>query len=360
VNDENALTTSQARGSGLYRALFSLVLSKLDPEDAHHLGALVIKAAGLPIIRSAKAGITHSAAPLHVQALGLHFDSPFGVAAGFDKDAKLVSGLGALGFGHVEVGTLTAVPQAGNPRPRLFRLIADRAVINRMGFNNGGAAAAVPRLAKIRARKNRPVVGVNIGKSRVVDVENAVDDYLVSTRLLAPLADYLVVNVSSPNTPGLRGLQEIDQLEPLLAAVQAECGKTPLLVKIAPDLTNDEVERIAHLVVRLGLDGIIATNTTLSREGLKTSAEKVAAAGAGGLSGAPLAARALEVLTVIRAIVPAEMCVISVGGVENAADVQRRLDAGATLVQGYTAFIYRGPTWAWEINRGLVRIRRSR
>jgi dihydroorotate dehydrogenase len=177
---------------------------------------------------------------------------------------------------------------------------------------------------------------------------------------LAPLADYLVVNVSSPNTPGLRGLQEIDQLEPLLAAVQAECGKTPLLVKIAPDLTNDEVERIAHLVVRLKLDGIIATNTTLSREGLKTSAEKVLAAGAGGLSGAPLAARALEVLTVIRASVPAEMCVISVGGVENAADVQRRLDAGATLVQGYTAFIYRGPTWAWEINRGLARIRRAR
>jgi dihydroorotate dehydrogenase len=308
-------------------------------------------------VRSLKAGATHAQAELHVQALGLHFDSPFGVAAGFDKDARYVVGLGALGFGHVEVGTLTAVAQPGNPRPRLFRLVSDRAVINRMGFNNGGAAAAVPRLTKLRARKNRPVIGVNIGKSRVVDVENATDDYLVSTRLLAPLADYLVVNVSSPNTPGLRGLQEIDQLEPLLTAVKSESGSTPLLVKIAPDLTNDEVVRISKLAVRLGLDGIIATNTTLSRDGLKATTEAIEAAGAGGLSGAPLAARSLEVLTVIRTVVPAEMCVISVGGIENAADVQERLDAGATLVQGYTAFIYRGPAWAWEINRGLARIR---
>ncbi len=352
-----SLTSAQARGSRAYAALFSLVLKKFDPEHAHHLGAIVIKGAGLPVFRSLKRGATHAGASLHVQALGLHFDSPFGVAAGFDKDVTLVSGLGALGFGHIEVGTLTAVPQPGNPRPRLFRLVSDRAVINRMGFNNGGARAAVPRLMKLRARRNRPVIGVNIGKSRVVAVEDATADYLISTRLLAPLADYLVVNVSSPNTPGLRGLQELDQLEPLLTAVKAECGATPLLVKIAPDLTNDEVVRISELVVRLGLDGIIATNTTLSREGLKASAADVEAAGAGGLSGAPLAARSLEVLTVIRSVVPAELCVISVGGIENAADVQERVDAGATLVQGYTAFIYRGPAWAREINRGLARIR---
>ena len=351
------LTRSQARGSRAYAALFSLVLSKFDPEDAHHLGAFVITVAGLPGVRLLKREATHASAALHVQTLGLHFDSPFGVAAGFDKDAKLVSGLGAIGFGHIEVGTLTAVAQPGNPRPRLFRLVGDRAVINRMGFNNGGATAAVPRLTTLRKRKNRPVIGVNIGKSRVVDVENATADYLVSTRLLAPLADYLVVNVSSPNTPGLRGLQELDQLEPLLAAVKAECGSTPLLVKIAPDLTNDEVVRICELIVRLGIDGIIATNTTLSRAGLTASPEVVEAAGAGGLSGAPLAARSLDVLTVIRSVVPAQMCVISVGGIENAADVQVRLDAGATLVQGYTAFIYRGPTWAWQINRGLTRIR---
>jgi dihydroorotate dehydrogenase len=357
MNHLGSLTKAQAEGSRVYAALFSLVLSKLDPEDAHHVGAFVIKAAGLPVIRSLKGRSMHAPASLHVQALGLHFDSPFGMAAGFDKDVTCVSGLGALGFGHVEVGTLTAVAQPGNPRPRLFRLVSDRAVINRMGFNNGGAAAAVPRLAKLRARRNRPVIGVNIGKSRAVDVADATSDYLVSTRLLAPLADYLVVNVSSPNTPGLRGLQELDQLEPLLRAVKAECGPTPLLVKISPDLTDDEVVRIAELVVRLGLDGIIATNTTLSREGLKADPAVVEAAGAGGLSGAPLATRALDVLTVIRSVVPAEMCVISVGGIENAADVQDRLDGGATLVQGYTGFIYRGPGWAWHINRGLARIR---
>jgi len=355
----NTLTRAQARGSRVYATLFTLVLKRFDPEDAHHLGATVIKAAGLPFFRSMKSRATHADAALHVQTLGLHFESPFGVAAGFDKDATMVAGLGALGFGHVEVGTLTAVAQPGNPRPRLFRLVGDRAVINRMGFNNGGAAAAVPRLTKLHARRNRPVIGVNIGKSRVVEVENATADYLVSTRLLAPLADYLVVNVSSPNTPGLRGLQELDQLEPLLTAVKAECGSTPLLVKIAPDLTNDEVVRISELVVRLGLDGIIATNTTLSREGLVASAAEIEAAGAGGLSGAPLAARSLEVLMVIRAVVPSTLCVISVGGIENAADVQERLDAGATLVQGYTAFIYRGPAWAREINRGLARIRRA-
>lgn len=351
------LTRAQARGSRVYALLFSLILKRLDPENAHHLGAAVIKLLGTSPLQSLTTAISHPPVSLRVQALGLHFESPFGVAAGFDKDASMVSGLGALGFGHVEVGTLTAVAQPGNSRPRLFRLIGDRAVINRMGFNNGGAAAAVPRLSKLRERNNRPVIGVNIGKSRVVEVENATADYLISTRLLAPVADYLVVNVSSPNTPGLRGLQELDQLEPLLTAVKAECGSTPLLVKIAPDLTNDEVVRISELVVRLGLDGIIATNTTLSRKGLVASAAEIEAAGAGGLSGAPLAARSLEVLMVIRAVVPSTLCVISVGGVDNAADVQERLDAGATLVQGYSAFIYRGPAWARDINLGLARIR---
>jgi dihydroorotate dehydrogenase len=357
VSHLDTLTRAQARGSRVYALLFSLILKRLDPENAHHLGATIIKLAGYPLLRSLTSATTHAEKALRVHALGLHFASPFGVAAGFDKDATMVSGLGALGFGHIEVGTLTAVAQPGNPRPRLFRLIGDRAVINRMGFNNGGAAAAVPRLAKLRARVNRPVIGVNIGKSRVVEVENATADYLISTRLLAPVADYLVVNVSSPNTPGLRGLQELDRLEPLLVAVKAECGSTPLLVKIAPDLSNTEIVRISELVVRLGLDGIIATNTTLTRSGLKASKRDIDAAGAGGLSGAPLASRSLEILTVIRAVVPPTLCVISVGGIENAADVQERLDAGATLVQGYTAFIFRGPGWAREINRGLSRIR---
>ncbi len=342
----------------MYRTLFSLVLSKLDPERAHHLAFVVIRALpaiGLgPLVRR----FTGPDPSLAVEALGLRFDSPFGVAAGFDKDGEGVLGLGALGFGHVEVGTITALAQPGNDKPRLFRLIPDRAVINRMGFNNHGAGEGADRLLKVRRQRRRPVLGVNIGKSRVVAVEEATADYLTSARALAPVADYLVVNVSSPNTPGLRGLQELELLAPLLSAVKEVAGEKPLLVKIAPDLTDEQVERIARLVVELGLAGIIATNTTISREGLKTDPRVVAAAGAGGLSGAPLAARSLEVLKLIRATVPPELCVVSVGGVETAEDVQERLDAGATLVQGYTAFLYRGPLWARQINRGLLRLRR--
>ncbi|MBK4347770.1 quinone-dependent dihydroorotate dehydrogenase [Lacisediminihabitans changchengi] len=343
----------------MYRTFFSLVLSRLDPEQAHHLAFDVIRT--LP-----KIGIGHLVAratrphpSLAVQTLGLHFPSPFGLAAGFDKDGKAVQGLGQLGFGHIEVGTVTAIAQPGNERPRLFRLIPDRAVINRMGFNNSGAADAAPRLRRERLRRDRPVIGANIGKSRVVDVDAAIEDYLVSARLLAPVADYLAVNVSSPNTPGLRGLQELEKLAPLLDAVRSAAGTTPVLVKIAPDLVDDEVRRIAELVIELGLDGIIATNTTLARSGLRTPTSVVEAAGAGGLSGAPLAARSLAVLRLIRTVVPAELCVISVGGVETAADVAERLDAGATLVQGYTAFLYRGPLWAHSINRGLRRLRRA-
>ncbi|TDW31509.1 quinone-dependent dihydroorotate dehydrogenase [Cryobacterium psychrophilum] len=340
----------------MYPLFFSLVLSRLDPERAHHLAFAVIKRLPLPGVGTLVARLTAPRTDLGVHALGLHFRSPFGVAAGFDKDGEAVLGLGHLGFGHVEVGTLTAIAQPGNPRPRLFRLIADRAVINRMGFNNGGALAAVPRLTRIRQAPGRPVLGINIGKSRVTSVDDATDDYLTSTRLLAPLADYLVVNVSSPNTPGLRGLQELDRLAPLLTAVKAHAGATPLLVKIAPDLSDDEVTRISELAVSLGLDGIIATNTTLSRSQLKTDAATVEAAGAGGLSGAPLAERSLAVLRLIRTVVPDTFCVISVGGVETAEQVAERLAAGATLVQGYTAFLYRGPLWARQINRGLDRL----
>jgi dihydroorotate dehydrogenase len=337
----------------MYRFLFSSVLSRLDPERAHHLAFVAIQS--LPALGLARVArrFTRPQADLGVDTLGLHFDTPFGLAAGFDKDGTAVIGLGALGFGHVEVGTLTAHSQPGNPKPRLFRLVPDRTVVNRMGFNNGGAASAARRLARIRAVPGRPVLGVNIGKSRVVGVDAAIADYLTSTRLLAPVADYLVVNVSSPNTPGLRGLQELDKLAPLLTAVKHAAGATPLLVKIAPDLTDDEVRRIAELAVEVGLDGIIATNTTIARTGLSTPPAVVDAAGAGGLSGAPLATRSLEVLRLIRSVVPADLCVISVGGVDTADDVAERLAAGATLVQGYTAFLYRGPLWARQINRGL-------
>jgi dihydroorotate dehydrogenase len=330
----------------VYRFLFAQVLSKLDPERAHHLAFDVIRALPATGLGPAIRRWTLPRLDQSVETLGLRFETPFGVAAGFDKDGKGVLGLGLLGFGHVEVGTITAIPQPGNPKPRLFRLIADRAVVNRMGFNNGGADQARRRLERTARVSRRPVLGVNIGKSRVVDVADATADYVSS-------------NVSSPNTPGLRGLQELDQLAPLLEAVRAAAGSTPLLVKIAPDLSDAEVDRIAGLVVELGLDGVIATNTTISRDGLTTDPAIVEAAGAGGLSGAPLAARSLVVLRRIRAIVPPELCVISVGGVDTAEDVQERLDAGATLVQGYTAFLYRGPLWARHINRGLDRLART-
>lgn len=341
----------------MYPLLFRTVLSRMDPESAHHLAMAVIRVLGMPPFSWAARAVTRPAPALRTSALGLTFESPFGVAAGFDKDVTGAAGLHALGFGHVEVGTLTAIPQDGNPRPRLFRLIPDRAVVNRMGFNNHGAEAAASRLGALRRRSRRAVLGVNIGKSRVVDVADATADYVRSATLLAPLADYLVVNVSSPNTPGLRGLQAVETLRPLLEAVRDAAGATPLLVKIAPDLPDDEIVAIAELAVELGLAGLIATNTTISRERLVTDAATIAAAGDGGLSGAPLKQRSLDVLRLVRATVPSEFCVISVGGVETAADVRERLDAGATLVQGYTAFLYRGPLWARQINRGLARTR---
>ena len=342
----------------MYRLLFRLVLTRLDPETAHHLAFDVIRWLPRIGVGAILRRLSRPDASLAVNTLGLRFASPFGVAAGFDKDGRAIRGLGQLGFGHVEVGTITAIAQPGNPSPRLFRLVADGAVINRMGFNNRGAADAAPRFARELARGIRPIIGANIGKSRAVEVDDAIADYLVSARLLAPVSDYLAVNVSSPNTPGLRGLQELDRLTPLLTAVNDAAGDTPVLVKIAPDLTDDQVRRIAELAVELGLAGVIATNTTLSREGLVTDAAIVEAAGAGGLSGAPLAARSLAILRIIRTAVPADFCVISVGGVDTAADVAERLSAGATLVQGYTAFLYRGPLWARSVNRGLVKLRR--
>ncbi|RLK49640.1 quinone-dependent dihydroorotate dehydrogenase [Microbacterium telephonicum] len=338
----------------MYPFIFRTVFARMDAERAHHLVVPVIRLLGVRPFAAIVRAVTKPDPSLRTEALGLVFDSPFGVAAGFDKNVRMTAGLHALGFGHVEVGTVTAIAQDGNPKPRLFRLVADRALVNRMGFNNDGAAAVAARLVAARRRHPRAVIGVNIGKSRVVDVADATEDYLVSARLLAPLADYLVVNVSSPNTPGLRGLQAVETLRPLLSAVRAAAGTTPLLVKIAPDLPDDEVEAVSRLAVDLDLAGLIATNTTISRDGLVSDPARIEAAGVGGLSGAPLKGRSLEVLRIVRAAVPAEFCVIAAGGVETAADVRERLDAGATLVQGYSAFIYRGPLWARQINRGLA------
>ena len=290
-----------------------------------------------------------------VETMGLKFDSVFGLAAGFDKNAHAVKALGDLGFSHVEIGTVTAIAQSGNEKPRLFRLIDDRALINRMGFNNDGAAQVARRLAKTRLHygDKLPVIGVNIGKSRVVEIEDAVDDYRLSAKLLAPLADYVAVNVSSPNTPGLRSLQTVKALQPILQAVVEESGTKPVLVKIAPDLADQEIVAVAKLVKKLNLAGVIATNTTISRDGLNTSATEVAAMGAGGLSGAPQKERSLQVLALLRKTLGAEFTIVSVGGVETAKDVLERVANGATLVQGYTGFVYEGPLWARKIKKEI-------
>lgn len=292
-----------------------------------------------------------------VHLMGLDFKGPFGMAAGFDKNAEAVSELGALGFSHVEIGTVTKFPQPGNPKPRLFRLKKDLSLINRMGFNNDGADEVAGRLERLRSSgKTLPVIGVNIGKSKVTDIKDAVSDYAYSAEKLAPVADYLAVNVSSPNTPGLRSLQAIDQLEPILAAViQSSMGK-PVLVKIAPDLANEDVIAVAELATKLNLAGVIATNTTVSRAGLLEASARVEAMGSGGLSGPVLAGRSLEVLALLRSNLPDQMAIISVGGVFSARDVAERIRLGAQLVQGYTGFVYEGPLWARKINSGLARL----
>jgi dihydroorotate dehydrogenase len=295
---------------------------------------------------------------LAVNALGLDFPSPLGLAAGFDKDAGHVDALAALGFGFVEIGTVTAHGQPGNPRPRMFRLPADRALVNRMGFNNDGAEAAAGRLS--RPRDPGTVVGVNIGRTK--GARDAGADYRASAARLAPLADYLVINVSSPNTPGLRDLQAVEQLAQLIADVRAATATAgrhvPLLVKIAPDLADDDVDAIADLALAAGLDGLIATNTTTARDGLLSPPAAVAAAGAGGLSGAPVAERSLAVLRRLRARVGDRLVLVSVGGVQTPEDAWERLRAGATLVQAYTGFVYGGPLWPWRMHRGLSRIAR--
>ena len=287
--------------------------------------------------------------------MGLDFKGPFGMAAGFDKNAEMVKELGQLGFSHVEIGTVTRHAQGGNPKPRLFRLKKDLSLINRMGFNNDGADAVARRVEKLRSSSgNLPVIGVNIGKSKITELEDAVSDYEYSAEKLAPFADYIAVNVSSPNTPGLRSLQAIDQLEPILKAVIAKAAGKPVLVKIAPDLADEDLLGVAALATKLGLSGVIATNTTISRSSLKTDSQSVATMGAGGLSGPVLKDRSIEVLRLLRANLPSEIAVVSVGGVFSSSDVSQRLELGASLVQGYTGFVYEGPLWARKINRGLL------
>jgi len=342
----------------LYRFVLRPLLWLLAAETAHRFAFFWLRfAAVLPGGRALLAliyGYRSDAA--RVEAFGVTFPTPVGLAAGFDKDAEGYDALAALGFGYVEVGTVTGEGQTGNPRPRLFRLPADAALINRMGFNNHGSAVAAKRLSRGR----RAIVGVNIGKTKVVAEDDAAADYVLSTERLAPYADYFVVNVSSPNTPGLRNLQAVDKLRPLLEAVREALDRTcpdhrvPLLVKIAPDLADEDVDEVADLALELGLDGIIATNTTISRDGLSTPPEEVERIGAGGLSGAPLRARALDVIRRLRRRVGDRLVLVSVGGITTADDAWARIVAGATLVQIYSAFVYEGPGLPGRVARGLV------
>ena len=336
----------------VYDAVFDNVFAHIDPEVAHEQAFAAIRLGG-PALRPL---IKIPTVPRTV--MGIDFPHAFGLAAGFDKNAKAVPGLLAIGFGHVEIGTVTARPQPGNPKPRLFRLIDDRAVVNRMGFNNEGAAVVAGRLHRLRRTRSgrNAVIGVNIGKTKVTPVDRAVADYVESARLLAPFASYLVVNVSSPNTPGLRDLQAVDELRPLLSAVKAVTDapggpggsdrRVPLVVKIAPDLADADVDAVADLALELGLDGISATNTTIQRPRTLVSApDSVDAIGAGGLSGPVLGERSTEVLVRLRERVGDRLALIGVGGVTTPDDLRARLAAGADLVQAYTGFIYGGPTW---------------
>lgn len=337
-----------------YDVVFSQALTRVDPERIHHAAFRAIRAAA-PLTGRA---VRVPSAP--VRALGLTFPHPLGLAAGFDKNAVGIDGLAALGFGHVEVGTVTGEAQPGNPTPRLFRLPADRAIVNRMGFNNDGAEVVARRLAAWRAAGGETILGVNIGKTKVVPEDEAVHDYEKSAGLLAPYADYLVVNVSSPNTPGLRDLQAVEKLEPLLRAVRRRADevrpdhRVPLLVKIAPDLSDDDVLAVADLALATGLDGVIATNTTISRDGLATPASRVAEIGAGGLSGRPLTERSEDVVRLLRERVGPDLTLIGVGGITTVDDARRRIAAGADLLQAYTAFVYEGPLWPRRLVRGLA------
>jgi dihydroorotate dehydrogenase len=337
----------------VYGLVFRHVILRMSTERAHHVAVAAFRY-GWPLVAIARALRLMPATPASgvVEAMGLTFPAPVGLAAGLDKDAVAVKGLWLAGFSHVEVGTITPKAQPGNEQPRAWRELDVRGLRNQMGFNNDGADAAARQLSRLRASRvgKRAVVGVNIGKNKLTSAEDAALDYAYCARVLAPYADYLVVNVSSPNTPGLRDLQSVESLRPILEHARAGANEgspsrhVPLLVKIAPDLADADVDAVADLAIAMGLDGIVATNTTIGHE-----------RGPGGLSGPPLLERSLDVVARLRLRVGAQVCLIGVGGVTTADDARAMIDAGATLVQAYTALVYEGPFWPSRVNRALGR-----
>ena len=346
----------------VYRSLVRPLLFGLPPETAHELALQSFSRLPLSLVHKLAGGY-ESAAALGVKRFELSFRNAVGLAAGFDKNGIALPALAALGFGFIEAGTVTFHAQPGNPRPRLFRLPKDRALINRAGFNNDGAEAFVKRV-----ERQRPdcVLGVSIGKSKITPLEEANEDYLSSFELVYPVADYVAVNVSSPNTPQLRDLQQSEQLTSLLTELQTLNGvlqdvyqrprPMPLLVKLSPDLSREQLEEVVDVLVRLRVDGIIATNTTIARDHLATDEKQVAACGAGGLSGGPIRERSTRMVADLYRLTGGKVPIVGVGGIFTAEDAWEKIAAGASLVQLYTGFIYRGPGIVREINEGLERI----
>lgn len=364
----------------LYSLLFRAVLVRMDAERAHHLSFSGLRALDrTPVMREALSLACGRGTEDRAEVLGLRFRNRLGLAAGFDKDGTGVRALSRLGFGHIEIGTVTGHGQPGNDRPRLFRLLGGRGILNRMGFNNRGAREAAYSVADQRRlidelpEDRRPVIGINIGKTKVVEPEQAAEDYARSTRELAALADYLVINVSSPNTPGLRDLQSTAALTPIIRAVRdtaaevvdrprSTLGHVPLLVKIAPDLADEDIRAVVDLAVAEGVDGLVLTNTTIDREVLAGGDREFALREAGGISGRPLAERSMDVLRLVRRHLDAahpggDLALVSVGGIESHRDVSARLGAGADLVQAYSGMIFGGPFWAGRAVRGARRRR---
>ena len=337
--------------------LFRPILFLFNPEFIHHLSFKAIKIGAIVPLKmwTWRLLFKVSHPKLERDVLGLKFENPVGLAAGFDKDAKLFNELSSFGFGFVEIGTVTPLPQFGNSKPRLFRLKEDNAIINRMGFNNEGIEAIVARL---RRKKSNIIIGANIGKNKNTPNEEAMNDCEICFEKLFPHVDYYVVNVSSPNTPGLRDLQEREPLTLLLNRLQElnsqKEKRKPILLKIAPDLSNTQLDDIIEIISNTKIDGVVATNTTIERSGLKTDKNKVEAIGAGGLSGEPLKKRSTEVIKYLANKSGKSFLIIGVGGIHSADDALEKLDAGATLLQIYTGFIYEGPSLVKQINKAIL------
>ena len=343
----------------IYKNIVKPLLFQFQPEKAHAITMSFMKSIlKLPFSKSLfRAAYAYEHKNLECEVAGMRFSNPLGMAAGFDKDGKYMHCLHALGFGFVEVGTVTPRPQGGNPKPRLFRLKKDRALINRMGFNNEGVEVLVERLKNFKKPQGL-IIGGNIGKNKLTPQESAVEDYVSCYQALVDLVDYFAINISSPNTPGLRDLQSQEPLEQLLGAItelnKQQSTPKPLFLKIAPDLSNEQIDEILEVCHKYELTGIIATNTTISRDGLQERAESVEAIGAGGLSGTPVRVQSTEVIRYVRKHSPDDFVIIGVGGIDGPEAAKEKLDAGANLIQAYSCMVYEGPGMVRRILAGIA------